>query len=772
VNRRSVHALVLALMLVMPMGASAAKPAATLPGAEAFGAALLERLAAALAERGADYVPRTRHRNADGSPRFANRLLLESSPYLLQHAHNPVDWYPWGDEAFARAKALKRPVLVSIGYSTCHWCHVMEEESFEDLEIAKLLNERFVAIKVDRETRPEIDSVYMAALQAMGQDGGWPLNVFVTPAGDPFFGGTYFPPRDQAQRPGFLSRLERIHTQYRRDPSGVDGQAASLSRALADRLGSAGAAVFELDAAPIESAIGAYASGYDAEWGGVGGRIKFPSSLSARLLLRWHRRTGDIKALEMATHSLDRMAAGGIRDHLGGGFHRYSTDRRWLVPHFEKMLYDQALLAVTYLEGWQVTRRADFREVVREILDYVLAEMTSPEGGFHSASDADSAGPDGEMEEGRFFTWTPAELETALGSADAALARAWWGVSATGDVEGRAVLRRWRSPLAVASELSLSQAELQRRIPGIRARLLAARAKRSPPLRDEKVLAAWNGLMISAFARAGLAFNEARYTQAAEKAADFVLGRMRSEGRLHRVALAGRASGPGYLDDYAFVVAGLLDLYEAAPNPRWLREALALQRIQDAWYADEVFGGYYRTASDGESPIAREKPKRDGAVPSGNSVAALNLLRLATFTSDDEWQEKASLAFAGYHELLQRRPEAVAELLVALDFAIDPKKEILLVHRPGVDPELLLSRLRPAFVPNRILSVVAEGDDLARHAVEVPLLAHKRARKAGVTAYVCENRVCRLPTSDPEIFERLIGSGAPSPGGARRGEPR
>jgi uncharacterized protein YyaL (SSP411 family) len=772
VNRKSLHALVLALVLVVPTGASAVKPAATLPGAEAFDGALLERLGAALAERGASHVPRTRHRNADGSPRFANRLLLESSPYLLQHAHNPVNWYAWGDEAFARAKALKRPVLVSIGYSTCHWCHVMEEESFEDLEIAKLLNERFVAIKVDRETRPEIDSVYMAAVQAMGQGGGWPLNVFVTPDGDAFFGGTYFPPRDQAQRLGFLSLLERIHAEYQRDPSRIGEQAASLSRALADRLGPAGAAVFELDVAPIENAAARYASQYDAEWGGLGGRVKFPSSLSVRLLLRWHRRTGDAQALEMATHTLDRMAAGGIRDHLGGGFHRYSTDRRWLVPHFEKMLYDQALLAVAYLEGWQVTRRSDFREVAREILDYVLSDMTSPEGGFHSATDADSAAPDGEMEEGRFFTWTPAELEAALGSADAALARAWWGISVAGDVEGRGGLRTWRSPPEVASELSLSRAELERRIAAIRSRLLAARAKRPPPLRDEKVLAAWNGLMISALARAGLAFDEARYTRAAERAADFVLGRMRSEGRLHRVALAGRASGPAYLDDYAFVVAGLLDLYEAAPNPRWLREARALQQIQDAWYADEVFGGYYRTASDGEAPIAREKPKRDAAVPSGNSVATQNLLRLATFSSDDQWQQKAGLAFAGYHEVLQVQPEAVAELLVALDFAIDPKKEILLVHRPGVDPEVLLSRLRPAFVPNRILSVVAEGDDLAQHAAEVPLLAHKRARKAGVTAYVCENRVCRLPTSDPEVFERLISSGQPSASGATGGEPR
>jgi uncharacterized protein YyaL (SSP411 family) len=456
------------------------------------------------------------------------------------------------------------------------------------------------------------------------------------------------------------------------------------------------------------------------------------------------------------------MASGGIRDHLGGGFHRYSTDRRWLVPHFEKMLYDQALLALAYLEGWQVTGRRDFQDVTREILDYVLAEMTSPEGGFYSASDADSAGPDGEMEEGRFFTWTPGELEAVLGADDARLAVAWWGVSEAGDVDGRAVLRTWRTLEEVASELSLAPAKLQLRIEGIRVRLLEARAKRPPPLRDEKVLAAWNGLMISAFARAGLAFRDTRYTEAAGKAADFVLGRMRSEGRLHRVSLSGRASGPAYVDDYAFVVAGLLDLYEAAPNPRWLEEALALQKSLDTWYADEIYGGYYRAASDGETLIAREKPKRDGALPSGNSVAALNLLRLSAFTSGDAWQEKAELAFAGYHETLQLRPESAAELLIALDLAIAPKKEILLVYRPGSDPEPLLSRLRPAFVPNRILAVVAEGEDLARHAVQVPLLTHKRARKAGVTAYVCENRVCSLPTSDPDVFERLVTTVEPS----------
>jgi uncharacterized protein YyaL (SSP411 family) len=487
--------------------------------------------------------------------------------------------------------------------------------------------------------------------------------------------------------------------------------------------------------------------------------MKFPSSLSIRLLLRWHRRSGDLRALEMATHTLERMAAGGIRDHLGGGFHRYSTDPRWLVPHFEKMLYDQALLAVAYLEGWQASQRSEFRAVARQTLDYVLREMTSPEGAFYSATDADSASPGGEMEEGRFFTWTPAELVEGLGSAEAGLAQAWWGVRAAGDVEGRSVLRSWRSIEEVASEFSIAADALEARVEGSRERLLAARSKRTPPLRDEKVLAAWNGLMISAFAKAGLALGEDRYTRAAERAAQFVLKKMRSAGRLHRVALDGKASGPAYLDDYAFMIAALLDLYEATPDPRWLAEALSLQTKLDALYADEAFGGYYRTASDAKALIAREKPTQDGAVPSGNSVAALNLLRLGTFTSGDAWHERAGLSFAGYHAVFESHPQSAAEMLIALDFAIDPKREILLVHRVDVDPETLLGRLRPRFLPNRILSVVAEGDDLARHAVWVPLLKNKRARSAGVTAYVCENRVCQLPTSDPDVFERLVKEG-------------
>jgi uncharacterized protein YyaL (SSP411 family) len=750
-------AIALGAWIALGGAASAGVPEA-LPDAPPFPPELRRALARALAERPPDETPRTRHRASDGTPLYTNRLLLESSPYLRQHAHNPVDWRPWGEEAFAEARARGRPVLVSIGYSTCHWCHVMEEESFDDPEIARLLNAHFIAIKVDREVRPDVDSVYMAAIRAMGRSGGWPLNVWVTPDRQPFFAGTYFPPRDRDGRPGLTTVLESIRSEYAARPESIERRAAQLEATIRGRMESNVATATQVPGPEtLRLAARQALSRMDWSWGGFRGRPKFPSSVPLRFLLRYHRRTGDAQALEAVTLTLEKLAAGGVRDHLGGGFHRYATDARWLVPHFEKMLYDNATLAQVYLEAWQVTGRRDFADVVRGTLGYVQREMTAPGGGFYSASDADSPGPDGEPEEGRFFTWTPAETARVLGPQRARAVDAWFGITPEGHLEGRSVLHTWREADALAAELEIPVEALRRTLAESRERLYQARSRRPAPFRDEKALAAWNGLMVSAFARAGLALDDAGYVASAERAADFVLTEMRADGRLRRIAHGRSAEGAAFLEDHAFLIAGLLDLYEASPDPRWLREALALQSQLDAHYADESGGGYYRTAAGAEHVLAREKPATDGALPSGNSVAALNLLRLADLTFDPAYRQRAVQLFSA-QTAFQETPAAFGELLLALEYLHDTPKEIVIVRPASAAGDLnaMLAPLRRSFVPNRVLAVVPEGDGLDEHAALAPLVKGRRAREEQVTAYVCENRVCERPTADPEVFARQI----------------
>jgi len=742
--------------LVAPAGASVPRE---LPGAPAFHPQLHARLASVLAAQGDDYVPRTRHRDASGSPLFTNRLILETSPYLQQHAHNPVNWYPWGDEAFQTARRLDRPVLVSIGYSTCHWCHVMEEESFDDPEIATLLNQHFVAIKVDRETRPDIDSIYMLSARLIEGGGGWPLNVWVTPDREPFHAGTYFPPRDGRGRPAFRTVLEAILEAWATQRGALERTAARVGRAVRREVGSTRAdASATLDPAPLRRAYQATAQAFDPTWGGVGRGQKFPASLPVRFLLRYFRRTGDPRALEMATLTLEKMAMGGIHDQVGGGFHRYATDRRWLVPHFEKMLYDNALRVVEYLEAWQITGRPDFADAARRTLEYVAADMTTPRGAFVSATDADSRRPDGEMEEGFYFTWTPAELRAALAPEDAAAAIAFWGVTETGNLDGRTVLHSWRDAKIVAAELEIEEAVLRDRLERARGRLAAARDERPRPLRDEKVLVAWNGLMISAFARAGFAWQEPRWTRTAARAADFLLEHLWVEGRLLRVHQDGRSGGPSFLEDHAFLIAGLLDLYEADADPRWLESARAIQAALDAHYWDPEGGAYYRTADDGERLLGREKPAHDGALPSGNSVQALNLLRLAELTADDDYSVRAEMLLSAFASALHRNPSGIAELLLAVDMQLDTPKEIVVVRPAGSEAgiDALLAPLRASFVPNRVLVVAAEGENLDAQVAQVPLLRGKKAQGGRATAYVCENRVCSAPTSDPATFARQI----------------
>jgi hypothetical protein len=730
-----------------------------LPGASPYPDALVARLRARWAAREPEYRPRTRHLRPDGTPKYTNRLFLESSPYLLQHAHNPVDWYPWGDEPFEVARRLGRPLVLSVGYSTCHWCHVMEEESFDDEEIARYINENYVIIKVDREERPDVDAIYMNAVQMLTGGGGWPMTVWLTPDRKPFFGGVYFPARDgdRGVRVGFLTLLRQLRDAYGTQADNVADVSARLSEAIRQNLAPDPGAKRLPDASVLQAAFAYYRAHYDPTDGGLAGAPKFPSKLPARFLLRYHRRTQEAEALRMATHTLEKMAAGGMYDHVGGGFHRYSTDARWLVPHFEKMLYDNALLTMAYLEAYQATGREDFARVARETLRYVERDMTSPEGAFYSATDADSPTPSGKREEGWFFTWTPAEIEAVLGRERARIIIAYYGVTPGGNFEGRSVLHVARPLADVARDLGLPPEQVRVAIEESKDRLFAARSKRAPPLRDEKVLAAWNGLMISAHAQAALVLGDERYAQRAARAADFVLTRMRKDGRLLRSFKSGQARHNGYLDDYAFVTAGLLDLYEATGQVCWLEEALALDAVLERHYEDKEHGGYFMTSNDHESLLAREKPNHDGAEPSGNSVQARNLMRLHEFTTDDRYRQRVERTLQAFGERLTESPAALAEMLLAADFRLDVPKEVVIVARASrQQAEPLLARLRSTFLPNRVLAVAVEGADLAAHARLVPLVQGKLARKGEATAYVCEKRICALPTSDPEVFADQI----------------
>ncbi len=730
---------------------------APLPGAEPASPELTAQLTAAWQHRPADYSPRTRHLDPDGTPKYTNRLFLSASPYLLQHAHNPVNWYPWGDEAFAAAKRLNRPVLLSIGYSTCHWCHVMEEESFEDEALARYLNEHYIAIKVDREERPDIDAVYMDAVQQLTGGGGWPLNVWLNADRQPFYGGTYFPPRDggRGAGTGFLSVLTKLAAVYHDQPAKVAEAAASLAATVRANL--AGEAAGDLPgAAALDAAAASYRAHYDSQFGGLRHRRKFPSDLPIRFLLRYHRRNDDAQALTMATQTLAQMAAGGIHDQVGGGFHRYATDPQWLVPHFEKMLYDNALLALAYLEAFQVTGRDDFAAVARDILRDVDRDMSLADGGFASATDADSKAPDGHRAEGLFFTWTPDEITAALAPEAARRVSAAYGITAAGNFEGRNILHRPRSTEAVAQELGITPEALRDSLTAARESLYATRAKRPPPLRDDKVIAAWNGLMISAFARAALVLDDPSYAQRAARAADFVLGRMRVDGRLRRSFAGGAARTDAYLADYAFMTAGLLDLYEATGERRWLDQAIDLDRVLAAHYEDAA-GGFFATSDDHETLLAREKPADDGAEPSGNSVQALNLLRLHELTTDDRYRQRAERTFRAFAKPLADAPTSMAEMLLALDFALGTPKEIVIVApHARAEAAPFLAELRRQFVPNRVLVVAVEGADLTDQATRVPLLAGKTASGGKATAYVCRQHECELPTADPAVFAQQL----------------
>jgi len=676
-----------------------------------------------------------RHLDDAGRPRFTNRLAQETSPYLLQHAHNPVDWRPWGDAAFEEARRTNRPVFLSVGYSTCHWCHVMEEESFEDLEVARTLNELYVPVKVDREERPDVDAVYMAAVQALQGGGGWPMSVWLDADRRPFFGGTYFPARDgdRGAPRGFLTILRELRGLWDEDPARVGGAASSLADAVRVALASWGSPGAELPGDTVlAAAVRSFEAAFDPRHGGVRRAPKFPSSFPVRLMLRWHRRARDASALEMAAFTLERMAAGGLMDQVGGGFHRYAVDERWLVPHFEKMLYDNALLAAAYTEAWQVTRRHDFARVVRQTLEYLLREMTSPQGAFYSATDADSEG-----EEGKFFVWKEAELRALLGAEADRFIR-FHGVTADGNFEGANVLH-----------VPAPDEEEWQALAPARAKLYAAREARPRPHRDEKILAAWNGLAIGAFALAGRVFGEERWVEAARRAARFVLDRMRPGGVLQRTWKDGQARVPGFLEDHAFLAQGLLELFEATFEPAWLAEARALASAVEHHFADPA-GGWFSTSDRHEKLLARQKPSQDGAEPSGASVATAVALRLHAFTGEDRWRRAGEGALRAYAEALAAYPAAFGEMLLAADYAADVAREVVLVWREREEAEPFLRVLRETFLPSRALLGAEEGEALDALAHVAPVARGRVAVGGKPTAYVCEKGQCQLPAISPE----------------------
>ena len=749
------------MFLCLVMWAALAHAWEPLPGALEVPSQLQEQLKTALSAKLSDpaYTVRSEHILDDGKPRFSNRLLLSRSPYLLQHAHNPVDWRPWSEETFALAKQLNRPILLSIGYSTCHWCHVMEQESFEDLEIARFINEHYIAIMVDREERPDIDSLYMKAALMLNGQGGWPLTVWLLPDGTPFYATTYLPPRDGERGigMGFLSYLTVISSNYSGKPEQIQQFASQLTTLLQQN--TAPKSTEQLPTvAVLGQAAATFRQRFDPFYGGLEGAPKFPSGLPIRFILRYYRRSQDAEFLRMAELTLEQMAAGGLRDQLGGGFHRYTVDPGWREPHFEQMLYDNALLAVAYLEGYQASGREDLAATARAVLDYMNRVLGAPEGGFYTAIDADSRTPSGELEEGYYFTWTLDELSTVLDAEQLKLAQAFYGVKQHGELDGRNILHRAASLEELAQRFELDQAIIAERLQDIGQRLLDVRGERPAPHRDEKILTAWNGLAIAAFAFGGWVLKEPAYIERAERAAGFVLDKLYQKGRLLRSFSAGQAQHNAYLQDYAYLIDGLLHLLEARAQPRWLNAAIELQTVLDTHYADPQ-GGYFATSDDHETLLVREKPHIDNDLPSGNSIALLNLLRLSELTLDDQYRARADQLLKAFGEQLENQPESLGDMLVGLDYRLSGGKEIVIAAANREQAEVLLDPLRQRFYPNRVMIVMEEQGALTEQAEQWPLLTSKRRLDGKTTAYVCEGGSCQLPTTEPEVFLRQLGLG-------------
>ena len=674
---------------------------------------------------------------------YTNRLVNETSPYLLQHAHNPVDWFPWGPEAIERAKNEDKPILLSVGYSACHWCHVMEHESFKNEQIAQLMNENFVCIKVDREERPDVDSIYMNAVQMMTGHGGWPMTMFLTPELKPFYGGTYFPPEDRYNMPGFPRVLQSVAGAYRERREDVQQTAASVLSEL-KRSATALESNELLSTELLDVAYRGMIKSYDSTNGGFGGAPKFPPAMSLEFLLHTFYRTADHKALEIVGHTCRKMAGGGIYDQLGGGFHRYATDARWLVPHFEKMLYDNALLARLYLHYYQVSRDQAPRVVVEGILDYVVREMTDSAGGFYSTQDADSEGI-----EGKFFIWSKDEIKELLGERDAALFAAYYNVTDAGNFEGENILNVTRDLPEVAASENVTVEQLTETLAGARQTLFAAREKRVKPARDEKVLTAWNGLMLRGFAEAAAILKRSDYLEVAKKNAQFLLDNLRRDGLLLRTYKDGHAKLNAYLEDYAFFIDGLVTLFETSGELHWLEEAFGLTATMIDEFWDDEEGGFFYTGRSHEDLIVRSKDFFDNATPSGNSVAAEALLRIGQLTVNSDYQRRAATILRLMASTVQRYPSGFGCLLCALDFYLGTPKEIALIGEPGSsETQALQDEIWRPYLPNKVVAQGSPGDTNA--ADFVPLLRERPQMDGKATVYLCEHFTCAKPTTDPQ----------------------
>ncbi len=680
--------------------------------------------------------------------KYTNRLIHETSPYLQQHAHNPVDWYPWGDEAFARAGAENKPILLSIGYSACHWCHVMEHESFEDEEVAMLMNDLFINMKVDREERPDLDEVYMNAVQMLTGRGGWPMTVFLTPDGKPFYGGTYFPPEDRYGVQGFPRVLRAVAQAYRERPEEVKKSVEKILSGL-NRMADfqESQRTFSLEA--IGQSAEQLSQAYDPEYGGLGRAPKFPNAGVFELFLRHYWRSKERRFLDMVTHTLTKMAEGGIYDHLGGGFHRYSVDEKWLVPHFEKMLYDNAQLTRIYAQVFIITKEPFFKRVVEETADYLLREMLSPEGGFYSTQDADSEG-----QEGKFFTWSHEEIIGILGEKAGEIFSRTYDVSDFGNFEGKNILHPILTLEQAAKFFRKERQEIERIMAEARARLFQEREKRVRPFRDEKILISWNGLMLSCLAEAIKVSASPRYIEAAAKTVKLIFTRIFRDGFLLHTHKDGQAKLHGYLDDYAFLAAGLLDLYEATLEGSTLEQVLQLAEMMIREFWDDIDGAFFYTGKSHKELISRTKPAFDSSVPSGNSIATQVLLRLYHYTGREDYLRRAEKILRLYYDAMEKQPFGFVHMLSALDFYLEKPKEIVLVGRIKDEAtQDLLKKIHSLYLPNMTLQLVAPDEPLKAIS---PLLEGKTQLDGKPTVYVCHNFTCSPPVTEGEDLRELL----------------
>ncbi|MDB5054961.1 MAG: six-hairpin glycosidase-like family protein [Bacilli bacterium] len=684
--------------------------------------------------------------------KFTNRLKQEKSPYLLQHAHNPVNWYPWSEEAFAKAAEEDKPIFLSIGYSTCHWCHVMEKESFEDEEVAEVLNANYISIKVDREERPDVDHLYMAVCQAMTGSGGWPLTIIMTPEKKPFFAGTYFPKTRKHNRFGIMELLAQVTEKWsdERDriiDAGDQIVVETQKRMLSNLQG-------EINVKSLDKAYGMYEQMFDPMYGGFGTAPKFPTSHNLSLLLRNYHKTGNEKALQMVEKSLDAMYRGGLYDHVGWGFSRYSTDEQWLVPHFEKMLYDNALLAMTNLEAFQVTKKERYAEVAEQIFAYVLRDMTDAGGAFYCAEDADSEGV-----EGKFYVWTPTEIAQVLGEETGRLYCQLYDITEEGNFEGHNIPNLIETSFETfAAHKQIPLAELKVKIEDARQKLFVYREARIHPHKDDKILTSWNGLFIMALAKGAKALQKPIYAEAAKRAVDFILNHMRREdGRLLARYRDGEAAFPGYLDDYAFLVWGLIELYEATFDISYLRHAVELNEQMIHLFWDNDKGGFFFYGNDSEQLFIRSKEIYDGAMPSGNSAAALNLQKLARYTFNAELSQKAEQQLKAFAGSVEGYPAGHALFMAAIDFSYSPSSEVVIAGDPlHKDTQDMIGALQTRYAPNTLIILHPTGDDASEVEALIPLVQGKNALGRKATAYVCENFACQSPTDSIDELNELL----------------